>query len=278
MKSNLQHQDENGQSADIRYRIFQGHQHRFIQATIRVETGGIISGIGQAEKLAAELPVGFSPSITDGDEAIAGQTIAKLNGHPVNLVKAEEMILGALSKTSGIATRARQAGNEARGCFDVVCGAFKKMPPALKQSIRQAVEHGGLRTRMAPQPFIYLDKNYVRILGGVEKTMATIAPMNLPIVIQIRGENDPIEQEALQAASMGAATLMVDTGNIKDLDTVSKILHEKGLRSRVKLAFAGNLQVEDLAPLRNHDIDAIDIGYGMVDAPCLPMRFDVNPT
>ena len=41
------------------------------------------------------------------------------------------------------------------------------------------------------------------------------------------------------------------------------------------LAFAGNLRVDGLERLTAIGLDLLDIGYAVVDAPCLPMRLDV---
>lgn len=261
---------------DIRQRIFDGHQDRMLRARITAEKAGVLSGLARARELAAKTGVDFTSSLADGEEVAAGQTVATLSGTPFYIVRAEELLLGELSKTSGIATQARRALQGAQGRFIVVCGAFKKMPHALKSQIRQAVAHGGLRMRMAPHPFVYVDKNYVRILGGVAKAMEAVLPLERPVVIQLRGEFEPITQEAITAARMGAATLMVDTGNLDDLDAASAALRAEGLRQQVKLAFAGNLRLMDLPGLAAHDLDAVDIGYSVVDAPCLPMRFDVS--
>jgi nicotinate-nucleotide pyrophosphorylase (carboxylating) len=260
---------------DIRQRIFDGHQHRVLRARITAEQAGVLSGLTRAAELAAQTGVSFASPFSDGAEVSAGQVVASLTGTPFYIVRAEEMLLGELSKTSGIATRARRALDLAGGRFLVVCGAFKKMPHAIKNQVRQAVAHGGLRMRMAPHPFVYVDKNYVRILGGVVQAMEAVAPLQMPVVIQLRGEMEPIAQEALAAARMGAATLMVDTGNLDDLQSASAALRREGLREQVKLAFAGNLRLRDLPALAGLDIDAVDIGYSVVDAPCLPMRFDV---
>ncbi len=260
---------------DIRQRIFDGHRHRLLRAVITVEKPGVISGLERARELAAKTQVSFSTGLADGQEVAAGQVLASLGGTAFYIVRAEELLLGELSKTSGIATQARRAREAAGGDFLVVCGAFKKMPHALKDQIRQAVLHGGLDMRMAPHPFVYVDKNYVRILGGVAQAMEAVLPLERPVVIQLRGELEPIAQEAITAARLGAATLMVDTGDLNDLEAASQALRQAGLRERVKLAFAGNLLPEDLPGLRGRDLDAVDIGYSVVDAPCLPMRFDV---
>ena len=263
---------------DIRHRIFQGHEHRRLKACITVEAPGVISGLDRSASWAAAHQVDLVPALADGQEAAAGQVVATAWGSPFNLVRAEEVLIGELSKTSGVATRARQALEQAGGRFRVVCGAFKKMPAAVKFALRQAVADGGLDVRMAPQPFVYLDKNYVRILGGVAEALAAVAPLQGSVVIQLRGESASIGGEAVLAAKLGAANLMIDTGCLADLDAAAEALKAANLRARVQLTFAGNLCLADLARLgQDHDLDAVDIGYDVVDAPCLPLRFDVTP-
>ena len=266
------------QPEDIRHRIFRGHEHRRLRACIVAEASGVISGMNRVRVWAAAHHLDLGEELADGGAAAAGQTLAAVRGDPFHLVLAEDVLIGELSKTSGVATRARRAREQAAGRFQVVCGAFKKMPPAVKLSLRQAIADGGLDVRMAPHPFVYLDKNYVRLLGGVARAMEAVAALERPVVIQLRGEDEPVGREAVSAARLGAATIMVDTGRLADLDAAATALRETGLRAAVRLAYAGNLRVEDLARLgENHDLDAVDIGYDLVDAPCLPMRFDVTP-
>jgi nicotinate-nucleotide pyrophosphorylase (carboxylating) len=149
------------------------------------------------------------------------------------------------------------------------------MPLEIKDLIRQAVRDGGIDVHIYKEPFIYLDKNYVRILGGVQKAIQTVNHLDRPVVVQIRGEFQPIEEEAVEAVRMGAVVVMVDTGRLDHLTHVLQALGNNGLRSRVRIAFAGNVSLSDLETLAQYDLDVIDIGYAILDAPCLPMRFDV---
>ena len=48
-----------------------------------------------------------------------------------------------------------------------------------------------------------------------------------------------------------------------------------GSAGRVLVAFAGNIVLEELGSIRQLGLDILDIGYAILDAPCLPMRFDV---
>ena len=77
------------------------------------------------------------------------------------------------------------------------------------------------------------------------------------------------------AARGGAHIVFVDTGRIDDVSIVSKALRANGLRDAVRLAFGGGVQLTDIDRLRGLDVDIIDVGRAIVDAPLLDMRFRV---
>jgi nicotinate-nucleotide pyrophosphorylase (carboxylating) len=266
---------ESGQR-DIRDQIFRGHRHRNVTAVVIAEAAGLLSGIQRAQKLAEGLGLSFQSDLNDGDSFDATAELARVSGKPFQIVKAEEVIIGTLSKTSGIATRARQMSHEVGSRCRVVSGGWKKMPHDIKDMVRQAVVHGGAGIRIIDGPFIYLDKNYVRILGGVREALEAVVPIERSTVIQIRGETGPVAQEAIEAARAGAAVIMIDTGRSDDLTKVAAALREEGLRSKVQIAFAGNISLDDIPALSKQDVDILDIGYAILDAPCLPIRFDVT--
>jgi len=263
------------ETADIRRDFFQMNMHRRIVARLASEAGGVLSGIERARNLMELLGLLFESNMSDGDSFEPGREIARVIGNPVQVAQAEERIIGAVSKSSGIATAARHALSRAGLGCQVVCGGWKKMPLEIKDLVRQAVWDGGLHSRICEGDFIYLDKNYVRIMGGVEKAVRAANSLGRAVVVQVRGEFQPIGEEAVEAARMGASIVMVDTGHPEDLTRVLQALGDAGLRSRVKTAFAGNILLRDLDDLVGLDLDIIDIGYAILDAPCVPMRFDV---
>ena len=149
------------------------------------------------------------------------------------------------------------------------------MPLEMKEMLRQAVQDGGLATRIQSEPFIYIDKNYVRMFGGIANAVRTARSLGRDVVVQVRGDFAPIQEEALEAARLGASTVMVDTGQKRDLKDVLESLEREGLRAKVKVAFAGNVSLADLPELALSGTDIVDMGYAILDAPSLPMRFDV---
>lgn len=260
---------------DIRRHIFAGRLDQVLSAVLRAEAAGVLSGLERARELARQLGLELASGLRDGQKVAAGAELARLRGNPLQMTQAEEMLIGALSKASGIATAARRAQALAGPRLRVVAGGVKKMPPEMKGLVRRAIVHGGAAVRMAEHPFVYLDKNYVRMLGGIKEALRAAEGLEGGRIIQVRGETGPLEREALEAVQHGASLIMVDTGDQEDLRRVSRALSQAGLRGRVQLAFAGEIRLEDLPELAKLDLDAVDIGYAIVDAPCLPLRLDV---
>lgn len=262
-------------ASDIRHRIFQGHMGRNVTAVLIAEASGILSGIRAASALMTTLGLNLVSHLSDGGNVDVGQKVLEVAGNPLQIAEAEEQIIGALSKSSGIATAAHQARHQAGSSLQVVSGGWKKMPVEIKNLVRQAVRDGGIEARISEGLFVYLDKNYVRILGGIREAVEIGLSLTREVVVQIRGETASVEDEAVAAAEAGASVLMVDTGRHEHLDGVIEALKGKGLRAGVRIAFAGEILLDQIKTLVQMDLDIVDIGYAILDAPCLPMRFDV---
>jgi len=205
-----------------------------------------------------------------------GEEIAQFVGMPQQIVKIENLVIGLISKPSGIATAAQKAQKAAGGKIRLVSGGWKKHPFLIKELIWEAVAAGGLAHRIVDEPFIYLDKNYVRIFGGISQALKAATSSSFMKVIQLRGEFAPIAEEAVEAIASGAQVLMVDTGSRKDLDQVLRVLKKKS-HPQAKLAFAGGIQLKDIPLLAGKGVDILDIGAAILDAPWLDLTYDVIP-
>jgi nicotinate-nucleotide pyrophosphorylase (carboxylating) len=80
---------------------------------------------------------------------------------------------------------------------------------------------------------------------------------------------------AAEAARNGTGIVFIDSGRIGDLERVNEALQQTGLRDRVEIAFGGNVRLENVDALKTMDVDILDIGRAIVDAPLLDMRMDV---
>ena len=124
---------------------------------------------------------------------------------------------------------------------------------------------------------LYLDKNYVRMLGGLRATLEAVAHLGgHRKVVQIAGEESGLFQEAKLAVALGATTVFVDTGVPADIKPVVEALEVLGVRDRVEVAFAGGVRHGDLDELVRLGADALCVGRSIVDAPLLDLRLTVR--
>jgi len=262
---------------DIRDLIFAGTGEKKYIAQISAQGEGVLSGTEWLKVACKNLGLHVKKCKKNGARVRPAEVVAILEGSATQMARGEEELIGWISKASGIATAAWKAKRIAGKDLKVVCGAWKKMPLPIKDLVRQAVADGGIPYRMAEKPFLYLDKNYVKILGGVGRTLQSVKILKEhTLVIQIKGEGKELLREAVLAAQGGADIIMLDTGRKEDIEQIDSGLRAKGLRDSVQIAFGGNIGIKDLKDLKKLSVEIIDIGQAIVDAPLLDMRMDIT--
>ncbi|MGD9819995.1 MAG: hypothetical protein AB7U27_00420 [Aminobacteriaceae bacterium] len=261
---------------DIRDIIFQNIAEKKFRAVLIPERNGCLSGAEDAKKQAEELGVNLNLFSGEGDRVKKEEPIGEIITIPKKIAVAEEKIIGVLSKFSGIATAAQKAVKLADGKIRIVSGSWKKMPPTIKDGVRKAVVAGGASFRISSADMVYLDKNYIRMLGSIPEALATVSALRgLIKVIQIKGKQFSIEEETVQAIDNGCGILMVDTGNINDALRCIKKVQEAGMGDEVQIAFAGGVTLGQIPEMADYGIDILCIGKEIIDAPLLDMRLDV---
>ncbi|MDR2745489.1 MAG: hypothetical protein LBB66_09920 [Desulfovibrio sp.] len=269
-------------AADLRDSIFQILGRQEFIASLYMRDGGVVCGVEQACDMLFTLECTVLHALRDGDVAITSGPVLVFAGSAKAVAMAEDVVIGCIAKSTGIARAAAQAASLVKmhsgGRVRMVSGAAKKMPDKIKEQVRHAIHVGGCMGRMADGPFVYLDKNYVRMFGSVAATLDGIGHMRgFTRIIQLRGFMEPLEAETRAALERGAEILMVDTGVVEDLDMVARLAREHGKRGRVSIAFAGDVTHDRIAELCEHDVDLIDIGAAIVDAPLADCTLDVAP-
>jgi nicotinate-nucleotide pyrophosphorylase (carboxylating) len=259
---------------DPRPLLFSGVAQRDITAILSADESGIVVHIDAAAATSADLGLTVHHHLAEGKPVQPGDEVLRVSGSPIQIAMAEERLVGLIAKPSGIATAASRFVDRAGGRLQIVSGAWKKLPFSQKDMIRSAITAGGAAPRIADWPFAYLDKNFVTMLGGVRRALNAVAAhqelADYQRIIQVIDVDD-----ACAAARGGAHIVFVDTGRIDDVSTVSRALRATGLRDRVRLAFGGGVQLTDIDQLRGLDVDIVDIGRAIVDAPLLDMTFRV---
>jgi nicotinate-nucleotide pyrophosphorylase (carboxylating) len=249
---------------------------KHIVAAIIADDDGIVVETASAADEARKLGLSLIHILDEGTPVQKGDEIVRFRGSPEQVVIAEDVLIGLMAKPSGIATAARKFVEKAGNRPKIVSGAWKKMPASQKDAIRRAVVAGGAFYRMSRNPFVYLDKNYTKIFGGIKESLEAVANLgDCKKVLQLKGRYKDIVLEACEAVQYGTDILYIDTGRPGDVSLVSEELIRLKVRSRVSVAFGGNVRLEDMDTLKALDIDILDIGRQIVDAPLLDMRMEV---
>ncbi len=264
-------------SNDIRDVLFGPIMSRRYTAHVTTERKGIVAGsVYAAAKLA---DIGILPDflVDEGTSVNPGDLVVSFQGNPKQIALAEERVIGAMAKFSGIASAAWRAAALSQGRCRIASGSWTKMPAEIGESVRDAIVLGGASPRLLDVPFLYLNKNYVRIFGGVAATLdaAAVFKGDRAIVIQLKGETGSIRTEAAEAVRGGADVIMVDTGELADAVEAIQIVAELGVRSSRKVAFGKGVGVEDVPRCVDAGIDLLCMGKAIVDAPLMDMRLDV---
>lgn len=263
--------------SDPRDHLFAGLGATPFTARLIADEAGIVAGTAGIVACFAELGVAGHLEVEEGGALQLGTLIAQARGSAKQMALAEERLVGLLAKPSGIATAAARFVQRAGPSLRVVSGAWKKLPFSQKEMIRSAVLAGGVQPRIAEWPFAYIDKNFVRMLGGISGALRAAGGLDThKKIIQIKGEFAPIANEAVEAARGGANIVFVDTGVVADAAAAITALKQQDLRDQVELAFAGGVKLAELDALRQIGVDIVDIGRPIVDAPLLDMRVEVE--
>ena len=242
-------------------------------ATVTAVDAGVVAGLTESlEHMDDELSACVRWHVSDGTRVAAGQTIGAAVGSAIQLNRIEDNLLGVVGVASGIATRAASIAASAPG-LRIVCGAWKKLPSALKPALRAGLDAADVGHRLLAEEFVYVDKNSVVLLGGVSRAVrAGLAVGNGPVAVQLKHPD-----ECTPAVDAGASVLMVDTGRLSDLHDVRRQLDTRP-GCQVRLAFGGGVRTSDLPAIAAAGATIVDIGREILDAPLLDLRFDVDPT
>jgi nicotinate-nucleotide pyrophosphorylase (carboxylating) len=259
---------------DPRDHVFAAVSELTVTAAVIADDAGVVCGVSAAVASTDELGFHLDEILTEGASVRSGDAVCRFRASPKQVALAEERLIGLLGKPSGIATATREFVEQADGKLRVVSGAWKKLPFSQRDMIRNAIQCGGAEPRITTTPFVYIDKNMARILGGPTPALAAASGLPGQKVVQLGG-GDTLPDAACELASAGADIIFVDTGDRADVALVDEALRAKGMRGRVQLAFAGGLKPVDLDGLAELGVDIVDVGRAIVDAPLVDMHLAV---
>lgn len=175
---------------------------RRLQAVFRARKTGVLAGLKGAELAFTLLDksVRFLPRKSDGEQIVAGNVLAVVEGGAGTVLAGERTALNLLSHLSGIATATREIVDAVNGTGVRIC-CTRKTLPGMKAVQKYAVRAGGGSShRYRLDDAILIKDNHLALCGGVSAAL-TRARNRAGHLMKIELEVDTLEQldEALSA-------------------------------------------------------------------------------
>jgi nicotinate-nucleotide pyrophosphorylase (carboxylating) len=230
---------------------------------------GLVAGTAFVQRPSTTSAGRWDIMAVDGAQADAGEPLIYIDGSAWEISIAEDHMLGVLGFAGGIARRGAEITAAAPDGLRVVCGGWKKLPAPLKPVLRAGLDVAGLSHRLLDGDFVYVGKNQVAMFGGV--AAAVTAALDLhhgPVSVQVVDI-----RQALEAVDAGARAVMVDTGQLSDLEAVGSAVRAHG--DDVLIAYAGGVSDTQLRRIADLGADIVDIGRAVLDAPLWDLHLEV---
>lgn len=229
------------------------------KASIVAKAEGIIAGTEIARQVFLKVDPELKVDITieDGANVKPGDTIAKIEGKIVSILKAERVALNFLQHLSGIASETARYVKAVKGSPTQIADTRKTIP-GLRVLQKYAVSVGGGRNhRMHLGDAILVKDNHLTILRSQGMTINEIIANvrqetsgKLKIEIEVK-----TPQEAAEAAEAGADIIMLDNMNLDDMRQAVRLI-----KGRATIEASGGITLNTIQAVSETGVDLISVG------------------
>lgn len=241
-------------------------------ARIEARAGIRVCGLTLVEAAfsAVDPSLRFEALVADGDDAGAGQPLARVSGRLRPILSAERTALNFLGRLCGVATRTRRFVEAVRGTGAAIVDT-RKTTPGWRALDKYAVAvGGGVSHRMGLFDGILLKDNHVAAAGGVAaavKSALALAPAHLRVQVEVESLAD-----ARAAVDAGADFLLLDNRSPAELAAIVQSLHGRAL-----LEASGGVTLENVRAIAETGVQRISIGGLTHSAPSADVALELDP-
>jgi nicotinate-nucleotide pyrophosphorylase (carboxylating) len=193
------------------------------KAKLLIKEKGVLAGIRVAVEIFSVVDKDLKTDILidDGAEVNPGDIAFLISGHQQSILKAERLSLNIMQRMSGIATSTREYTQKLNGLKTKILDT-RKTTPGFRYLEKEAVRiGGGINHRMGLYDMIMLKDNHIDYAGGIEKaillTRDYLSNNNLNLKVEIEARNLEDIRKILSAGLVDR--IMLDNFNINDTRT-----------------------------------------------------------
>jgi len=213
--------------------------------------------------------LGIDWHFCDGNYVHADSILASITGNARKLLTGERTALNFLQLLCGNATAAHHYANTLGRDTPIKLLDTRKTIPGLRTAQKYAIATGGCHNHRIGLFDAYLIKeNHIAACGSIAQAINTARKHhpNKPVEIEV----ESVEQ-LRQALVAGADIIMLDNFNDSMLRDIQNI--DKG---EAKYELSGNLVVENIAAIKNYNIDYVSFGALTKNVRAVDLSFRIT--
>ena len=228
---------------------------------------GVVAGLDAAEAVFDYLGVSVDERLDDGESLEAGDAVLRVSGPAREVLRGERVAVNVAGHASGIATRTRDAVDEARQVSDEVrVAATRKTTPGLRGVEKRAVAAAGGDThRLDLSHMAMVKDNHVAELGLEDAVARFRERASFATKVEVEVEEPA---DALRAAEAGADVVLLDNMSPDETARAVEILPEGVLAEA-----SGGITVEEVREYAATGVDVVSMGSLTHSAPSLDLSF-----
>ena len=177
--------------------------------------------------------------------------VATIEGNSKCMVASERTGLNFLQMMSGIAYKTYSYNQELNGAQTTLLDTRKTLPGLRYEQKYSVLVGGGQNHRMGLYDAALVKENHIASAGSIHSAVARLRENNVKL-IEVEVENLDELNEAMESQ---ADIAMLDNFNTHDLLKASEMAQGK-----IKIEVSGNIDKEQIAKLKNLNIDYISSG------------------
>jgi len=243
-----------------------------LSGCILAKEAGVVAGLPVAEHVfrLVNPDIRFTPQARDGQEVVAREVVAEVEGPAPSLLTAERLALNFLQRMSGIATATRNYVDAVATTWATILDTRKTVPGHRvldKYAVRMG---GGVNHRMALFDMVLIKDNHIIGAGGITAAVARArdAHPELPVEVEVRTLEEL--REALRIEPP-LDRIMLDNMSLSEM---RQAVEET--EGRVPLEASGNVTLETVADIAATGVDTISVGALTHSVRALDISMDVR--
>jgi nicotinate-nucleotide pyrophosphorylase (carboxylating) len=235
----------------------------------------VLCGLEIAEAVfgALDNAIGLESRVYDGDDILAGDEFAKIEGPAAALLTGERTALNIMQRLSGIATLTRAFVTRVEGTGARITDT-RKTTPGLRLLEKYAVTvGGGFNHRFGLDDGVLIKDNHIALAGGVRRAVELARQSSSHLMkIEVEVASQAQLREALAAP---ADVIMLDNMPLEEARESVKLIRDNN--PAISIELSGGVSLDNVREFAECGVDLISVGAITHSAPAIDISLKIRP-